>query len=110
MLMLQDGTEITAKDIYVRSVFGASFILKGIDPNSGKVVSAPLKDMVRRHGKQMVRVSTESGRSVEVTYDHRILVDRQGNNEWVRADCLSVGDYIVEVEDGYPADNTYDRV
>ena len=58
-------------------------------------------DVVERiwfNGKQdTITLTFEDGNEYEFTYNHKLLVNRDGNEEWVRCDELKEGDDIVSI-------------
>lgn len=98
-LTLSDGTRVTAADLYEKHhSVNESFTLQGVNPDTGELQPLPLRTMIRTQGKHMVRIETESGRSIEVTTDHRLLVKRGDYLVWVQVSELKEGDDLVEID------------
>ena len=87
--------ELTAEELHARHL-QEQFYLKGIDPQTGNPCIMKLHTMIKREGKPSVRVQTSTG-VLECTKEHKLLVNRNGVNEWVEAQYLVEGDDLVEV-------------
>lgn len=97
-IRLSDGSVAKIEDVYNDMVAtGRVPDLTGMDPETGELISLPCLSIIRTQGKPMVRITSESGRDIEVTTDHRLLVNRSGENVWVQASDLVEGDDLVEV-------------
>lgn len=95
---LADGSTETIERMYEeQEARGASYTLRGMCPSSGQLIDLPMRTIIRTQGKPMLRITSASGRSIEVTTDHRLLVLRKGERVWVEAQNLSVGDDLVEI-------------
>lgn len=94
---IADGSKERIEDMYRKVQEGHSYTLRGMDPNSGELIALPMRTIIRTQGKPMLRVTTDSGRAIEVTHDHRLLVNRQGERAWIHAEDLVEGDDLVEV-------------
>jgi hypothetical protein len=94
---IADGSKERIEDMYRKVQEGHSYTLRGMDPNSGELIDLPMRTIIRTQGKPMLRVTTDSGRAIEVTHDHRLLVNRQGERAWIHAEDLVDGDDLVEV-------------
>lgn len=93
-----EGVTRRIEDLYADLQAGHKpLMLRGMDPATGALVDLPLRTIIRTQGKPMVRVTSESGKSIEVTTDHRLLVNRNGGRVWVQAGGLKEGDDLVEV-------------
>ena len=94
---LADGTIERIEDMYANTEKGATYTLKGVCPDTGNLISLPMRSIIRTQGKPMVKITSVTGKSIEVTTDHRLLVNRGGERVWVQASELSMGDDLVEV-------------
>lgn len=97
LITLADGTTRRIDDLYALVQQGQEFTLQGMDPETGRLTELPLRTIIRTQGKPMLRITAESGKTIEVTTDHRLLVNREGENVWVPAGRLQAGDNLVEV-------------
>ncbi len=94
---LADGTTERIEDMYAAVTHGASYTLRGVSPETGERIDLPMRTIIRTQGKPMVRITSESGREIEVTHDHRLLVNVEGVSVWKAAEDLTEGDDLVEV-------------
>jgi hypothetical protein len=94
---LADGTKERIEDMYMAAQNGIRYTLRGLSPDTGDIIDLPMSDIVRTQGKPMVRITSESGKQIEVTHDHRLLVNMNGERVWIPAEELRVGDDLVEV-------------
>lgn len=97
LVTLADGTTRRIDDLYALVQQGQEFTLQGMDPETGRLTELPLRTIIRTQGKPMVKITSVTGKTIEVTTDHRLLVNREGERVWVPASELSVGDDLVEV-------------
>ena len=94
---LADGTKERIEDMYMAAQNGIRYTLRGLSPDTGDIIDLPMSDIIRTPGKPMVRITSESGKQIEVTHDHRLLVNMNGERVWIPAEELRVGDDLVEV-------------
>lgn len=94
---LSDGTTERIEDMYSNTQKGATYTLQGVCPETGALITLPMSSIIRTQGKPMVKITSATGKTIEVTTDHRLLVNREGERVWVPASELSVGDDLVEV-------------
>ena len=94
---LADGTTERIEDMYAAVTHGASYTLRGVSPETGERIDLPMRTIIRTQGKPMVRITSESGREIDVTHDHRLLVNVEGVSVWKAAEDLAEGDDLVEV-------------
>jgi hypothetical protein len=99
---LSDGTRHRIEDLYAAITpemggMEGPVMLQGMNPETGELIDLPLRTIIRTQGKPMVRITSASGNDIEVTTDHRLLVNREGERVWVPAGELIVGDDLVEV-------------
>ncbi len=94
---LADGTTERIEDMYANTQKGCTYDLQGVCPETGTLITLPMRTIIRTQGKPMVKITSITGRTIEVTTDHRLLVNRGGERAWVPASELSVGDDLVEV-------------
>ncbi len=101
LLTMADGTRATAKDIYDKQN-GDTPSVSAIHPETGELIATRMNLMLRKSGKgkRMLRISTENGKSITVTDNHKLLVRRDDSLEWVEAAQLVEGDDLVENDHG----------
>lgn len=87
---------LEVEELYHRWMAGEDFSLKGVNPDTETPCNLQMYGMIRRKGKPSLRISTEKN-CIEVTEDHKLLVDRNGIKVWVEARNLEIGDDLVEV-------------
>lgn len=97
LLTMADGSQCKAQDIYDKQNGGTSSV-SAIHPETGERITTRMNLMLRKpgKGKRMLRISTESGKSITVTDNHKLLVRRGDALKWVEARYLSKGDDLVE--------------
>ena len=99
-IRLSSGMEMPIEDMYqAQEALGTTYTLQGIDPDTEKLIPLATKTIVRSSGKgkKMVRVTTDTGASIEVTTDHRLLVKTEEGNKWVEAGDLEEDQELVTV-------------
>jgi hypothetical protein len=76
--------------------------VKSVDPDTGLEVLKQVSDVMRHTTphKDIVRVSTESGKSVKCTIDHSLFRLKDGKIQPLEAGDLKLGDKLVVVEGG----------
>ncbi len=84
-LRLFNGSEITAEDAYTATTNGIVLNLLGYDPSTGATQPLSTGTIIRHTGKPMLRITSSDGRYIEVTEDHRMLVNREGVPTWITA-------------------------
>lgn len=96
-ITLADGSTQAIEDMYEAVQHGHSYTLRGMSPETGEVAYLPMRTILRTAGKPVIRITSASGRHIDVTHDHRLLVHRQKEQVWVQAQDLVEGDDLVEV-------------
>ena len=101
MVELADGTKEPLARLY-RERNGTGVMVRSVDPETGMRIDVPMNAVLRKSGKGkgLLRISTESGKSLSVTAAHKVMVRTGQRMSWVEAQYLIVGDDVVEVEEG----------
>ena len=94
-ISLSDGHTISIESMYEGLLLGETYTLLGVDPENGSLLNLSMSTIIRSKGKDMVRIHTEKG-SIGVTLDHKMLVERDGANVWVKARELEEGENLIE--------------
>ena len=100
MVELADGTKEPLSQLY-RERNGTGVMVRSVDPETGLRIDVPMDAVLRKsgRGKGLLRITTESGKSLSVTAAHKVLVRTPNGLSWVEAQHLLIGDDVVEVGD-----------
>jgi DNA-directed RNA polymerase beta subunit len=89
-ILMSDGTIKLISDIKN----GDSVI--SIDKNSLTEVSTPIKNWFKKDSSKLLKITTETGREIKCTPEHKLLTKQGDKFEFAEVQKLKVGDYLIK--------------
>lgn len=89
-VLMSDG--VTRKQI--KNITNTDAILT-VNPETLEEEISQIHGFFAREPEKILKITTMTGRTIKCTCDHPILINRENNNIWIRADELKINDNMI---------------